>query len=102
VTVIVEVPIYLWLGRRTLCVADRNGLPWYGGVNLVSHPLLWFGLAPAGAGLFGATAGLLVAEGLVAAGEGLAIAHGVLAPRSAALAVAALANAASFAVGLIL
>jgi hypothetical protein len=102
VTVIVEVPIYLGLGRWVLRPADGNGLRWYGAVNLVSHPMLWYGLAPAGVTLLGATGGVLAAEGLVTAGEGLAISRLAAARPPAALAVAALANVASFRVGLTL
>jgi hypothetical protein len=100
VTVIVEVPIYLWLGRRALGVRDRSGLPVYGGINLLSHPLLWFALAPAGAGALGTTTGLLTAEGLVTMGEGLAVAQVTRTSPTPALAIAALANAASFGLGL--
>jgi hypothetical protein len=74
----------------------------YGTVNLVSHPLLWFGLAPAGVGLLGATAGVLTAEGLVTMGEGLAVAQVARAGTTPAVAIAALANAASFGVGVML
>ncbi len=102
VTVMVELPIYLWFGRRALGLPERSGLPWYGGVNAVSHPLLWFGLAPAGVRLLGATAGVLAAEGVVTVGEGLAVAQGTRSRRLDALMLAALANAASFSVGLAL
>jgi hypothetical protein len=122
----VELPIYLWFGRRALGLRERSaaprraagdpvvddGLPvragllhrapWYGGVNLVSHPLLWFGLAPAGIRLLGATAGVLAAEGVVTMGEGLAVAGGLRARRLDALMLALLANAVSFSVGLAL
>jgi hypothetical protein len=100
VTLLVEVPIYRALGRRALDLREGGGLRLYGGVNLVSHPLLWFGLAPAGVALVGATAGVLAAEGLVVAGEGLAVAHVARVRQAPALAVAALANAASFGAGL--
>jgi hypothetical protein len=109
VTVIVEVPIYvwlgrIWLGRRTLGASrrDRSDLAIYGGVNLLSHPALWFMLAPAGARVLGATAGILAAEGLVTVGEGVAVAHATHLRRTSALALAALANAASFGIGLTL
>lgn len=69
VTVMVEVPAYLLLGRWALAApgrrADRTGLalPWYVGVNLVSHPLLWFWLVPAGVAILGTTAEILTAGG---------------------------------------
>jgi hypothetical protein len=112
VTVIVEVPVYLLLRRWAFAVvatpegrADGNGpeLGWYAGVNVVSHPVLWFVLVPAGVAVLGATAGILVAEGLVVAGEGAALSLVLRgrAPVLGVVAVAALANAASFSLGLV-
>ena len=108
VTIIVEVPVYLFVSRWTFATpggrADGNGPEFrgYAGVNLVSHPLLWFGLVPLGVAMLGATPGVLAAEALVVAGEGAALAF-VLRDRAPVLgvvAIAALANAASFSLGL--
>jgi hypothetical protein len=100
VTLLVEVPIYLALGQRALYLREGGGFRLYGSVNLVSHPLLWFGLAPVAVAMVGATAGVLTAEALVVLGEGFAVAQVARVRQAPAVAIAALANAASFGVGL--
>jgi hypothetical protein len=101
-TLVLEVPLVV-LGLGSLGVDRRRSALLAVVATLVTHPLLWFVVAPAfddAAGL----AGIVAAEVLVVLAEGAVFAVGAR-PRvgyDAALCVAVLANGVSFVVGLLL
>ncbi len=102
-TLAVEVPLWTGLIAWALEVPVRRAAVVAVVVNVVSHPLLWFVLVPVLDAATGPTVvGILAAEALVVLGE--AILARILLRRDLGVLVlvSVAANAASFAVGLVL
>ncbi len=102
-TLTVEVPVYV------LGLSAGAAVPWRRAamvavvVNVVSHPLLWFGLVPLLTRVTGSElTALIIAELVVWVGESVATARLAARPIGLGLAVAAAANAASLLAGVVL
>jgi hypothetical protein len=93
-TLTIEVPLYVGLAALTGRRPDSTGVLVAVGVNVVSHPLLWFALEP--------TIGFWAAEALVAAAEGAVAARVLRLSLADALAIAVVANGCSLLAGLLL
>jgi hypothetical protein len=59
-TLTIEVPLYLILGRVLGRRVDARGIGAAFAVNIGSHPLLWFAMFPAASWALGDTGGLLL------------------------------------------
>lgn len=102
-TLAVEVPLYAWLLPRLAPVSRSRAAEVGVLVNVVSHPLLWFVLVPLGHWASDRTVvPVAVAEVLVWLGEALLCRLAARSDWPASLAVAAVANAASLGLGLLL
>ncbi len=97
-TLVIEVPLAIWLGRH-LAVRQRRAATVAAVASLTSHPLFWFLVVTPLRDRLGDVGGVLVAEGLVTAWEAVVWRKGAALSWSDALAMALATNAVSFAVG---
>lgn len=97
-TLLIEVPLAIWLGRH-LAVRQRRAATVAAVASLTSHPVFWFLVISPMRAWLGDVGGVLVAEGLVTAWETAVWRWGAHLAWSDAAAVALATNAVSFAVG---
>jgi hypothetical protein len=101
-TLAIEIPVYAMLLSAVVGVAPRRAAAYGVVANVASHPLSFLVLAPAIASVLGETAGIVTAEIVVAwVGEAMLVRGLTRADVWTALGVAFVANALSFAVGLV-
>jgi hypothetical protein len=92
-TLVIEVPLYLALAAVAGRGPDGTGVLVAVGVNVVSHPLLWFALQP--------TVGIWAAEVMVTAAEGAATGRMLGLRITDGLALAVVANGCALVAGLV-
>lgn len=98
----VEVPIYTFLLAALVDVTVSKGVICSIGVNLISHPLFVFALAPAAAALTSPVPGVLIGELVVWAMETALIWLWLRRDLPAVVAISLLANSTSFVAGLLI